>query len=76
LCPSREQSPLCRRRSEITRAVKAVTDAGLFVSAVRINPQGQVEVVTAKRLAQDSKGDLDVWLAKRSEDHARSAKGH
>jgi len=60
------------RPAVLTRAIKAVTDAGLFVSRVRINPQGQIEIETAKEPAQDSKIDLDAWLAKRGTHHARS----
>lgn len=60
------------RPAVLTRAIKAVTDAGLFVSAVRINPQGQIEIETTTRQAQDSGSDLDGWLAKRGANHANS----
>ena len=57
------------RRIEVMRAIKAVTDLGLTVSAVRIGPQGQIEVETIKAQAQDSGSDLDKWLEGRA-DHA------
>jgi hypothetical protein len=35
------------RPKALTRVIKAVTDAGLTVSGVRISPQGEIEVETA-----------------------------
>lgn len=59
------------RRTDVLRAIKAVKDAELPVSAVRISPQGEIEVETIKAQAQDSATDLESWLAGRGSNHAR-----
>jgi hypothetical protein len=64
------------RPAALKRAIKAAQDAGLTVSGFRINPQGEIYVETVAPQAQDSRSDLDTWLAKRGGDHAHSAQGH
>jgi hypothetical protein len=61
------------RRTDVLRAIRAVRDAGLPVSAVRISPQGEIEVETAKAQAQDSATDLERWLEGRGANHARAS---
>ena len=59
------------RRTDVLHAINAVKDAGLPISAVRISPQGEIEVETAKTQAQDSATDLERWLDSRGPNHAR-----
>jgi hypothetical protein len=56
------------RRTDLMRAIKAARDAGLGVSGVRINKEGQIEVVAGPLVdstASESANELEHWLSKK-----------
>ena len=65
--------PSAFRKTDVTRATKAVRDAGLDVARVEINKDGLIVVVPGKP-AEDVGGgsDLDKWVRA----HARATEGN
>jgi hypothetical protein len=56
------RGPSTFRQRDLTRAVKAVVAAGLRVAGVKVNAQGDIEVVTAREAKQDDPGNaVNEW---------------
>ena len=67
--------PSAFRQSDLTRAVKSVTAAGVGIARVEIDKAGKIIIITGETTdqpAQASGNDLDNWIAKRAKD-ARQA---
>ena len=63
------------RQSDLTKAVKAVTAAGMGIARVEIDKAGKIIIITGETTDQPdqaSGNDLDNWIAKRAKD-ARQA---
>jgi hypothetical protein len=62
---TRPHAPSAFKQLDVTRAVKGVVKGGVPVSAiraVRINPQGVIEIETGEQPAQDQKGrETNEW---------------
>jgi hypothetical protein len=48
------RAPSAFRQQDVTRAVKAAKGAGVPVAAIKISPQGELQVVVGERRRQDS----------------------
>jgi hypothetical protein len=67
--------PSAFRQSDLTRAVKSVTAAGVGIARVEIDKAGKIIIITGEttdQAGQASGNDLDNWIAKRAKD-ARQA---
>ena len=49
------------RKAELTRACRAVSDAGLGVSKVKITLQGEIEIETGPPTAPAGNANDDEW---------------
>ena len=59
--------PSAFQKGDLTKAIKAMIDLGLHVARVKISSQGDIEVVTAESLMQDSTlqdNEVEIWLGK------------
>jgi hypothetical protein len=55
------RAPSAFRQQDVTRAVKAVKGAGLPVAAIKISPQGEIQVVVGEPRGQDSVMESNEW---------------
>jgi hypothetical protein len=69
------RAPSTFRQQDVTRALKAVTAAGVGIARVEIDKAGKIIIITDETTDQPrqaSGNDLDNWIAKRAK-NARQA---
>jgi hypothetical protein len=69
------RAPSTFRQQDVTRAIKAVSAAGVNIARVEIDKAGKIIIITGgttEQPGQASGNDLDNWIAKRAQD-ARQA---
>ena len=67
-------APSTFRQRDVTRAVKAVTKAGVNIRRVEIDRAGKIAIITGSETSPQDEisNSLDQWLA----NHAHQAEGH
>ena len=67
-------APSTFRQRDVTRAVKAVTKAGVNIRRVEIDRAGKIAIITGSETSpqDETSNSLDQWLA----NHAHQAEGH
>ena len=67
-------APSTFRQRDVTRAVKAVTKAGVNIRRVVIDRAGKIAIITGSETSpqDETSNSLDQWLA----NHAHQAEGH
>lgn len=60
-----ERSSPTFRKTDVSRAIKAVASAGQKVLRVEIEPAGKITIVTSEASGASVAGSLDEWMARR-----------
>lgn len=60
------------RERDVTRAVKAVTKAGVQVDRVEIGPDGKIIVAAARPDGGKSDDEVERWIAKHAHKRKRT----
>jgi hypothetical protein len=58
--------PLVFKKTDVTRAIKAVIAAGMAPGRVELAKDGKIVVIADSGADQDSGSDLDKWMKSRA----------
>ena len=57
--------PSVFKKTDVTRAAKAVLAAGIAISRVEIEPvSGKITIMTSSSSSSEKTTDLDIWMAR------------